>query len=186
MRGWCGRWVNDASTHLTKQSHLYAWLPRQWRSTSIHLQRDLITFDQLNFANGAVCLHPEKNQHNYYQFVKGERWRDGKIFKCHIRNEYVPYFAPFHPHHPSQQPPFGFHSSTQTLLGWNVVKVILAVCHNWQPSRHIFLILDSQPWKSSRSRQLYVCLITGRLTEEIAGKVVSVPDLSTFTRHSFY
>lgn len=53
-------------------------------------------------------------------------------------------------------------STARHRLGWNVVKVILAVCHNWRPSQHIFLILDSQPWKSSSSRQLYVCLITDR------------------------
>lgn len=164
MRGWCGRWVNDALTHLTKQSHLCAWLPRQWRSTSTHLQHDLITFDQLNFANGVVCFHPEKNQHNYYQFVKGERWLDGKILQCHIRNEYV--LPPFTPPSVTFWIP-----ELYTDLCWNFVKVILAVCHNWRPSQQIYLILDSQPWKSSSSRQLYVCLIAGRWTEEMFEKL---------------
>lgn len=109
----------------------------------------------------------KKNQHNYYQFVKGERWRDEKIFKCHNR-KWIRFLL--YPLSPPHQPPFGFHSFTQTLLGWNVVKVILAVCHNWRPSQHIYLILDSQPWKSSSSRQLYVCLIAGRLTEEMSEK----------------
>lgn len=40
-------------------------------STSTHLQRNLITFDPFNFANGDACVHLEKNGiflfliHNY-------------------------------------------------------------------------------------------------------------------------
>lgn len=37
---------------------------------------------------------PGQNQHNYYQFVKGEHWRDGEIFKCDIRIEYVSHPPP--------------------------------------------------------------------------------------------
>lgn len=77
------------------------------------------------------------------------------------------YFTPFHP-----PPSVTFWiPELYTDLCWNFVKVILVVCHNWRPSQQIYLILDSQPWKSSSSRQLYVCLIAGRWTEEMFEKL---------------
>lgn len=56
-------------------------------STCTHLQHNLITFDQFNFANGDVRVHPEKSTQLWRQFVKGESYFDGGIFGCHVRNE---------------------------------------------------------------------------------------------------